>query len=192
DPAVGGYARLARLLVAGRGDGVPDEKFGAPRDAAVRRFVAGDAPGGLVEVGEGDVDDVRVGRVNGDVGAVGGGNLARTGPGAAAVGGAEDVGRRRTGVEDDRIGFAVGAENIAGVAAGRLHAIGRGIGRGPGHAAVGGTEDAHASDAPVVRGPDGVQPVGRVHVDLKLVLVAAEQTAVAHAHVGAVIGGQHV
>src|SRR4029077_1408938 len=33
DPAVGGHARLARLLVAGRGDGVADEKFAAPREA---------------------------------------------------------------------------------------------------------------------------------------------------------------
>src|SRR4029453_5603587 len=72
DPAVGGYARLARLLVAGRGDGGAVKKLQSPRDTAGGGFVGGDAPGGLVEVGEGDVDDVGVGGINGDVGAVGG------------------------------------------------------------------------------------------------------------------------
>src|SRR5438067_1986370 len=192
DPAVGGYARLARLLVAGRRDGVADEKFAAPREAAVRRFVAGDAPGGLVEVGEGDVNDVRVAWVHRNVRPVGGGDRGWGAPGGTAVGGLDDVGDGRAGVEDARVDAAVGAVGDAGAAAGRLHAVGRSVGRGPGHAAVLADENADAGVAPVVRGADGVQAVGRVHVDLELVLVAAEDVAVAHAHVGAVAGGQHV
>src|SRR5438034_9021500 len=72
DPAVGGYARLARLLVAGRGNRVADQELRSPGDAAVSGLVARDAPRRLIEVGKGDVDDVGVGGVNGDVGAVGG------------------------------------------------------------------------------------------------------------------------
>src|SRR5207247_869352 len=72
DPAVGGYARLAGLLVARSGNRVADQELGPPGHAAVSGLVAGDAAGWLVEVGEGDVDDVGVGGVNGDVGAVGG------------------------------------------------------------------------------------------------------------------------
>src|SRR5207244_6060101 len=192
DPAVGGYARLARLLVAGRGDGVADKELRSPSDAAVGGFVAGDAAGGLVAVGEGDVNDVRVAWVHCNVRPVGGGDGRWRAPGGTAVGGLDDVGGGRAGVEDDRVDAAVGAVGDAGVAAGRLHAIGRGIGRGPGQAAVGGAEDADAGDAPVVRGPDGVHAVGRVGVDLEFVLVAAEHVAVAHAAVWAVVGGQHV
>src|SRR5437867_10271988 len=47
DPAVGGYARLARLLVAGRGNRVGDKELRSAGDAAVGGFVAGDAAGGM-------------------------------------------------------------------------------------------------------------------------------------------------
>src|SRR5262249_50375263 len=106
DPAVGGHARLARLLVARRGDGVADKKFAAPCEAAVRRFVAGDAAGGLVEVGEGDVDDVRVAWVHRNVRPVRGGDGGWGAPGGTAVRGLDDVGGGRAGVEDDRVDAA--------------------------------------------------------------------------------------
>src|SRR5438067_6341187 len=183
DPAVRGYARLARLLVAGRGDGVADEKFAAPREAAIRRFVAGDAPGGLVEVGEGRVNDVRVAWVHRNVRPVGGGDGSWGAPGGTAVGGLDDVGDGRAGVEDARVDAAVGAVGDAGAAAGRLHAVGRSVGRGPGGAAVGGTEDTDAGGLAVVGGADGVQAIDRVDVDLEFVLPATEHVAVAYAHV---------
>src|SRR6266496_1993641 len=72
DPAVGGDARLAGLLVAGRGNRVADEELRSPGHAAVSGLVARDAPRRLIVVAKGDVDDVGVGGVNGDVGAVGG------------------------------------------------------------------------------------------------------------------------
>src|SRR2546430_7165014 len=192
DPAGGGHERLARLLVAGRADRVADEELATRGDAAGGGLVAGDAPGGLVEVGVCNIDDIGVGRVDRDIGPVGGGDRAGTGPGDPAVGGAQNVSGGRASVEDDRVDLAILAVGDAGVAAGRLHAVGRSVARGPGHAAVLANENADAGDARVVRGTDDVHAVGRVHVDLELVLVAAEQYAVAHAHVGAVVGGQHL
>ena len=114
-------------------------------------------PGRLVEVGEGDVNDVRVAWVHRNVRPVGGGDGGWGAPGATAVGGLDDVGGCRAGVEDDRVDAAVGAVGDAGVAAGGLHAVEGGVARSPGGAAVGGTEDTDAGGLAVVGGADGVQ-----------------------------------
>ena len=183
DPAVRGDPWLAGLLVAGGGDRVADQELRPPGHAAVSGLVARDAPRRLIEVGIGDVDDVRVARVGGDVGAVRSRDRAGTLPGGAAVGGAQDVGGRRAGVEDDGIDMAIGAVGHTGVAAGGLHAVEGGVARSPGGAAVGGAEDTDAGGLAVVGGADGVQVIERVDVDLEFVLVTAEHVAVAHAHV---------
>src|SRR5262249_17379647 len=183
DPAVGGDPWLAGLLVARSGNWVADQELRPPGHAAVSGLVARDAPRRLVEVGKGDVDDVRVAGVGGDVGAVRGRDLAGTLPSGAAVGGAQDVGDRRGGVEDDGIDMAIVAVGHAGVAAGGLDPIGRRIRRGPGGAAVGGAEDTDAGAQVVVGGADGVEAIERVDVDLEFVLVTADQVPVAHAHI---------
>ena len=157
NPAIRGHARLGRLLVAGGRDRVADQELRAPGRAAVGGLVAGDAARRLVEVGEGDVNDVRVAWVHRNVRPVGGGDGGWGAPGGTAVGGLDDVGGFRAGVEDDRVDAAVGAVGHAGVAAGGLHAVEGGVARSPGGAAVGGTEDTDAGGLAVVGGADGVQ-----------------------------------
>src|SRR5207244_4908246 len=174
DPAVGGDPWLAGLLVARSDNRVADQELRPPGHTAVGGLVARDAPRRLIEVGKGDVDDVRVAGVGGDVGAVRGRDRAGTLPGGAAVGGAQGVGGRRAGVEDDGIDMAIGAVGHAGVAAGGLHAVEGGVAGGPGQTAVGGTEDADACRLAVVGGADRVEAVGGVDVDLEFVLVAAK------------------
>ncbi|PYJ01390.1 MAG: hypothetical protein DMF00_05110, partial [Verrucomicrobia bacterium] len=190
DPAVGGDPWLAGLLVSRSGDRVADQELRPPGHAAVSGLVARDAPRRLIEVGIGDVDDVRVAGIDGDVRAVGRGDLAGTLPGGAAIGGAEDVGGRRAGVEDDGIHLPIGAIGDAGVAAGGLHAVEGGVARSPGGAAVGGAEDTDAGGLAVVGGADGVQVIERVDVDLEFVLPAAEHVAVAHTHIYSIERGE--
>src|SRR5947208_319649 len=95
DPAVGGDPWLAGLLVARSGNRVADQELRPPGHAAVSGLVARDARRRLIEVGKGDVDDVRVAGVSGDVGAVRGRDRGGTLPSGAAVGGAQGVGGRR-------------------------------------------------------------------------------------------------
>ena len=153
-------------------------------DAAVGGFVAGDAARRLVEVGEGDVNDVGVGGVHGNVRAVGGGDGGRGAPGAAAVGGADDVGGRRAGVEDDRVDAAVGAISARRGRSrrpARRRRRRRASSRWRRRRWCGRYRRLRSGRRWRCRWRSG----GRgVDVDLEFVLPAAEHVAVAYAHVG--------